>query len=137
MSMSTSTLAYSTGTGQDAIDATDDVVVEVHRPVNLKVTDPRYGLKTAARTEAERKRRKAERDAFLAARRESLTKQRDAIQARLDGLQKEIRKVIANLETGKVTGTAAIDEAFDRLARMGRTETKLVADVKRLTAKIG
>lgn len=131
------TLAYSTGTGQDATDLTDDIVVEVHRPTNLKVTDPRYGLKTAARTEAERKTRRAEREAFLAARRDSLTKQRDGIQVRLAGLQKEIRKVIVNLETGTVQGTAAIDDAFERLARMGRTEAKLVADVARLTSKIG
>jgi hypothetical protein len=135
--MSSATLAYSTTTGQDTPVLDADIVVEHHRPINLKVTDPRYGLKTAARTEAERKKRKAERDAFLTARNEALTKQRDGIQVRLTSLQKEIRKVVVSLETGAVTGQTRVDDAFARLERMGVTEAKLVADIARLNNKIG
>lgn len=135
--MSNAVIAYSTSTGQDVPVLDDDIVVEHHRPANLRVTDPRYGLKTAARTEAERKARKEQRDAFLSARNEALAKQRDGIQARLGSLQKEIRKVVAQLETGKVAGEAAVEDAFARLSRMGATEAKLVADIARLNNKIG
>lgn len=134
--MSSSTLAYSTVTGQAVIDADIEVTVEHHRPTNLRVTDPRYGLKTAAKTAAETKKRREEREAFLTARRASLTVQRDGIQGRLDNLQKEIRKVIGGLESGKIA-VSDHDDAFARLQRMGATEAKLVSDIARLNSKIG
>jgi uncharacterized small protein (DUF1192 family) len=132
----TSTLAYSSATGQETV-IDDDIVVEHHRPTNLKVTDPRYGLKTAAKTAAERKAKQEQRDAFITARNEALTRQRDGIQARLGSLQKEIRKVVAQLEAGTISGESAVDDAFARLHRMGGTEAKLVSDIARLNQKIG
>jgi hypothetical protein len=135
--MSHSTVVFSTATGQDAPAIDADVVVEHHRPTNLRVTDPRYGLKTAARTAAEKKARQEAREVFLAQRRKALEHQRDQVQARLDGLQKEIRKVIAKLEAGKIQGETAVNDAFERLQRMGGTEAKLISDVTRLNNKIG
>lgn len=74
---------------------------------------------------------------FSVQRRDALIKQRSTCQARLDNLRKEIRRIMNSLETGKVTGTTAVDEAFEKLARMGRAEAKLLSDITRLSSKIG
>lgn len=135
MTTTTDTLVYSSTTGDTASDV-DVVRVEHNRPRSLRISDPRYGIATAAK-KAYDERTREQRAEFKAAMQAALTRQRDGIQTRLDGLQAEIKKVFAELETGKITGEARIDEAFGRLSRMGGTEKKLVGDIARLTAKIG
>lgn len=130
--MSDTALAYSTHTGQIA-PTIDVTIVEHHRPATLRVTDPRYGLKTAARLAAETANKKM----FADQRKTALTSQRDKTQKTLSSLQAEILRIMSQLETGKITGPQRVEDAFSRLARMGKTEARLVTDITRLNEKIG
>lgn len=105
------------------------LIIEHARPRRLKVTDTRYGLKTAAKQAHDDENRAA----FMAARRDGLSKQRTLIEGRLASLRKDVRKIVAEVQTGK---REASQDVLDKVARLRSLEIKLLDDITRIDGKI-
>lgn len=103
-----------------------DTSVQHTRPRNIKVTDPRYGTRTA----------KARRDAFHAERRAALVAEQEKVHARLESLRGDIARLMAKLDCGAITDPQEVEEAFAKLTRLGALERKFLDDIARITTKI-
>jgi predicted nucleic acid-binding Zn-ribbon protein len=127
------TLMYSSSTTEGTTVLVEKV--EHARPTQLRVNDPRYGLKTAAHTAWEKKTNAERRAAFIEQRQAALENQRNKAQERLNGVRAEIAEISA--KASNTTDKSRIRNAITAIEYLGKSETKLVEEVARLTRKIG